>query len=705
MCPHDSAIDGVLPSGLPTLPFLAGVVLGERVLPPGVDAPSALLRLDPLWVLRLLRASATLALPVSDRIAQRLEAALAVCGQPLLRAAVLADFDERQNGRLPDPARCRFHLHSLLCAHIARELAQAIGQCDAEEAFFAGLLADVALPLLARSEAGAQRMADIQDEHALAQAEIDAVGEHHGAMAARLLSGCAPETLLDALRFSHAAPSLFGDAPLLVRILRAAEELSGGSPNALNARLDVASHLLHLPVDAVAMAVGRAREGTTAAAGWLELPAAECLVDDAWVFRPEALSAASSGAAEDRLLRRLARDGLLGKAFGPGGDAGIWAQFRLACALLCDCVPVRGWRCETGSSQWLTIDGAAAEPREALELSAPSLTALRDPLAAGRPVWLEDRHALQALPINLQRQFVARGDHRVVLLMPLAAGGLLEAVALFRLDDAQYRALSAQPDALQALADAAGGAFAQHHRQHRELSEQRRALAEHRQRAVRQLRSELHTPIALSRQQIKAMRLKMGAESLVDPEMGVLGDQIQRIEAVLEQFEARPPDLSVEVQRVDLNQLIEQVAADAEQKLFRHRVLTTEMHLDSALPPLHLPAAVIRNVLVSLISVSADQSGAKARIAFSTADGLMVNGAAFAEIRIRDFGRGMDSVRLSGLFAGDGNAGGRGRLSQALAEVRALGGSLSCKSAVGQGTVFQILLPRTTRRSGLAPML
>ncbi|WP_018409919.1 HDOD domain-containing protein [Methyloversatilis thermotolerans] len=702
MCPHDSAIDGVLPSGLPTLPFLAGVVLGERALPSGADAPAALLRLDPLWVLRLLRASATLALPSSDRVAQRFETTLAVCGQALLRAAVLADFDERQSGRLPDPARCRFQLHSLLCAHIARELAQATGQCDMDEAFFAGLLADVALLLLARSEAGAQRMAQVADEHALASAEIEAVGEHHGAMAARLLHGCASDELLDALRFSHAAADLFADAPVLVRILRAAEELSGGSPNDLDVRLSIASALLKLPPDAVAMALARARDGTATAAAWLELPAAECLVDEAWVFRPEAHTV-SAGAPDERLLRRLARDGLLGKAFGHGGDAGIWAQFRVACALLCDCVPLRGWRSEPGSPLWPAIDGGTTEVREALDLSP--LTSVREQLIAGRPVWLEDRLAIQALPVNLQRQLAARGEHRVVLLLPLPASGLVEAVALFRLDLAQHRALSADPEALLALAAAAGGAFAHHHRQHRELTEQRRALSEHGQRAIRHLRSELHSPIALSRQQIKAMRLKMGAESLVEPEMGVLGDQIQRIETVLEQFEARPSDVSVEVQRVDLNQLVEQVVADAEQRLFRNRVLTTEMHLDSALPPLHLPAAVIRNVLVSLIAVSADQFGAKGRIAFSTAEGLVVNGTAFAEIRVRDFGRGMDSARLAELFAGDGSQGGRGRLSQALAEVKALGGSLSCKSAVGQGTVFQILLPRTTRRASVIPVL
>jgi signal transduction histidine kinase len=37
-------------------------------------------------------------------------------------------------------------------------------------------------------------------------------------------------------------------------------------------------------------------------------------------------------------------------------------------------------------------------------------------------------------------------------------------------------------------------------------------------------------------------------------------------------------------------------------------------------------------------------------------------------------------------------------LSHALSQIRGLGGSLSCKSAIGQGTVFQLLLPRLTRR-------
>jgi signal transduction histidine kinase len=108
----------------------------------------------------------------------------------------------------------------------------------------------------------------------------------------------------------------------------------------------------------------------------------------------------------------------------------------------------------------------------------------------------------------------------------------------------------------------------------------------------------------------------------------------------------------------------------------------------------------MRDIVAALLTVSAEQiGGGGGRIAVSSADGVNWNGVLHAEIRIRDFGRGMDAARVAALFAstaGEGQA--RPTLSHALAQIRALGGSLSCKSAIGQGTVFQLLLPRQTRR-------
>jgi hypothetical protein len=95
---------------------------------------------------------------------------------------------------------------------------------------------------------------------------------------------------------------------------------------------------------------------------------------------------------------------------------------------------------------------------------------------------------------------------------------------------------------------------------------------------------------------------------------------------VLQQFESRPPDMVAAAQWTDINQLIEQIVAESDVRTFRSRAITTELHLDSALPPLHLPLAVMRDIMSALLSVSAEQCGSTGRIAVSSADGVNWNG-------------------------------------------------------------------------------
>jgi hypothetical protein len=175
-------------------------------------------------------------------------------------------------------------------------------------------------------------------------------------------------------------------------------------------------------------------------------------------------------------------------------------------------------------------------------------------------------------------------------------------------------------------------------------------MADHYSAHAKQLRADLHTPLGLLKHQVKSMRLKMGADSMLESELAVFNDQVIRIDTVLQQFESRPPDMVAAAQWTDINQLIEQIVAESDVRTFRSRAITTELHLDSALPPLHLPLAVMRDIMSALLSVSAEQCGSTGRIAVSSADGVNWNGGLFAEIRVRDFGRGMDAARVAALF-------------------------------------------------------
>lgn len=701
--PAARAIDCAMLSGLPSLPLLADVALGLRALPAGLPSLNALLRHDPVWVLRLLRASALIATPAGDGGAgRRIDAVIDACGNALIQVALLDARARVQRSGVDLAGHRAFWAHSILTAEIARALAAAGSRCDPDESFIAGLLLDVALPLLAVAPGGGERHAHSPTEHELAALETAYGGEHHGEVAAALLSAEWAAGLADALRFSHADGALFIDAPEHLRLARAAEELAGGGAADTTQQRALAQRLTGLSADALDSALQAAHSRAFERCRQVEVDAADTLLPAGAPYRPTfAIAIADAQPDDSAALTGFARAGLFNQVYARGDEASLWTSLKLASALLLDLPAPQILRAGQGGSAFMPI-AEQGENAPHIDLAQPGLEGVWRQLSSGAAWLCSDAREAAALPVSLQR-LLRVSPGQTGLIQPLRSEAGVEALALYHFPASLTPALMRRSDELHALAEGAARALHQQQLRLRELGELRQGMVEQYAVHARQLRGDLHTPLGLMRHQIKSMRLKMGADAMVDSELTVFGDQIDRIDTVLRQFEGRPPDVSADAQRIDLNQLMEQTVAEVEERVLRARSISTELHLDAALPPLHMPLGVLRELLHALLAISAEQVGTSGRIAVSTAEGLNLNGSLFVEVRVRDFGRGMDAGRVAALFAPDGSGAKQATPAHALALARSLGGSLSCKSAVGQGTVFQLLLPRTTRRpSGVA---
>jgi signal transduction histidine kinase len=694
--PAARAIDCAMLSGLPSLPLLADVALGLRALPAGVPSLNALLRHDPAWVLRLLRASELIATPAGDGgPARRIDAVIDACGNSLIQVALLDARTRIQRSGVDLAGHHAFWAHSILTAEIASGLATLGGRCDPDESFIAGLLLDVALPLLAVAPGGGERHVHRLAEHELTALEIAHGGEHHGEVAAALLSAEWSTELADALRFSHADGALFADAPEHLRLARAAEELAGGGVADATQQRALAKRLTGLSADALDAALQAAHGRALERCRRIEVDAADTLFPAGACYRPT-FDVADAQPDDSAALTGFARAGLFGQVYAHGDETVLCSMLKLASALLLDLPAPQMLRAGQGGSAFMPIAAQDAHA-SSIDFAQAGLDGIWRQLSSGSAWLCSDTREAAALPVSLQR-LLRVSSGQTGLIQPLRSDAGVEALALYHFPTSFAPALMRRSDELHALAEGAGRALRLQQLRLRELGELRQGMAEQYSGHARQLRADLHTPLGLMRHQIKSMRLKMGADSMVDSELTVFGDQIERIDTVLRQFEGRPPDVSADAQRIDLNQLMEQTVAEFEERVLRARSISTELHLDAALPPLHLPLGVLRELTHALLALSAEQVGTSGRIAVSTAEGLNLNGSLFAEVRVRDFGRGMDAARVAALFAPDGSGGSRTTPARALALARSLGGSLSCKSAVGQGTVFQLLLPRTTRR-------
>lgn len=705
-----SAIECAVLSGAPSVPVIAGTALGLRA-PQGEAQPlSSLLRADPVLVLRVLRASEALEHTNGLSAARRIDAVIDAGGQALIRAAMLDTHHwSSRVGGVPDGFR-RYWSHSLLTAETARELSLRCGHSDPDEAYIAGLLLDVALPLLSANPSYLNLLAQGHHESVLAGLESTELGVSHAELAADLLPAGWAGELADALRFHHADAALFHDAPELLRVARAAEELSGGGSGDAMQHAALAHALTGLPMDQLNDAWQTACRRTHSRLDALQLldPMAPMIAGEPYrpffevslvpSFDPSS-DPANGNDPQQSVLLDLARSGLLAQVLEPTADNDVLRAYRLAGALLLDLPMPQMLLPAHGETRFAVLDEAGEPGGVQLDLAHSGLGDIGQQLLRGQPWYCEDAQQAARLPISIQRLLrPARGE--ACLVLPLLGDGRVEALALHRMPVSALSGLRKRATGLDALTGATARALRMQRVQARNLGELRSSMVEQYAAHSRQLRADLNTPLGLLKHQVKSMRLKMGADSMLESELSVFNDQVIRIDTVLHQFESRPPDITAAAQWTDINQLIEQIMAETDERTFRARSITTELHLDSALPPLHLPLSAMRDIVAALLTVSAEQiGGGGGRIAVSSADGVNWNGVLHAEIRIRDFGRGMDAARVAALFAstaGEGQA--RPTLAHALAQIRALGGSLSCKSAIGQGTVFQLLLPRQTRR-------
>ncbi|MBU0603326.1 MAG: HDOD domain-containing protein [Gammaproteobacteria bacterium] len=684
--------------GAHSIPAIADAALGRQDAAQHAVPLSAMLRCDPVFVLRLLRASEVLDRPAGETVAARVDAVIDACGPALIQAALIDTHRHAgSESAVPTPYR-DFWVHSVLTAETARELSLRCGNSDPDMAHVAGLLLDVSLPLLAHSVDHSRLFAHGVDEHAFHALEHAEFGVTHAELGAALLPADWGGELADAVRFHHTDVALFGDAPELLRIARAAETLSGGGAGDAMQHAAMAHALTGLSVEHLNDAWQSACRSAAGKLVALQLADPAVAVLEGGVYRPRfAVRHADRGPDVPRVFE-LARDGLFTQAFPISGELEIWRRYALAAALLFDLGRPGILLAQPGTRRFAARDDAGEPGLPPLDFAHPALDAVWAGLRAGQP-WYGDEAAFAgALPVSLQRLLHA-GDDCVCLVLPVVSDAGVEALAVHRIPVARAAALRTCGAGVGALARACARALREAKSRERSLGELRHSMSEQYSAHTKQLRGDLHTPLGLLRHQVKSMRLKMGADSMLESELTVFADQLVRIDAVLRHFESRPPDVATATQWTDINALIEQAVHEADARALRARSITTELHFDAALPPLHLPLATMRDIVATLLDVSAAQIGSSGRIAISTADGVNVNGRLFAEIRIRDFGRGMDAARVAALFAREGGEGaGERGLAQALAQTMALGGSLSCKSAIGQGTVFQLLLPRQTRR-------
>jgi hypothetical protein len=290
---------------------------------------------------------------------------------------------------------------SLLTAETARELSLRGGKSDPEEAFIAGLLLDVALPLLSRSVEYAPLLAQGNVESLVTAQERSAFGISHAEIGAALLPGPWAGDLADALALSSlrrgAVRRCARTAARGARCRRAVRRRVGRCHAARSAgacadrlpmeQLNDAWQTACRSTDAS----GNARSGRTgrsALAGELYRP----------YFEP-----VPAIDAQQPALGNLARAGLLAQVLAPTPDTDVWRAYRLAAALLLDLPSPKILLRVSGDMHFATADGAVGRAVERFDLSRGDLKGCDRSCRRGACGTATSEQQAARLPVSLQR--------------------------------------------------------------------------------------------------------------------------------------------------------------------------------------------------------------------------------------------------------------------------------------------------------------
>ena len=667
---------------------------------------------DPALTLAVLRAVlAGTGFPEGTRTFS-MEVCVDAVGRDLLQAyafmratrQVAEGLTDKAPGPLADAWR-----HSLLCAELAAALARAAGQ-HAQVCYLAGLLCDVGS--LARYRFGGPMADSVRPASDLAlagnEATLNVLAETEGAWVGR---GWLPPFVADALRLRKAPAELLMDAPFVAKALRVALVLA--TSGATEPAYRLAKQLLGLDdqrvaqvyEDAVAVAQAQAvgldvvrglepnapTEGSDLLAGTWDAAVPVAVPVEGPVHRWVDLGQAVGEAGFRHMLQQ--------SLASAGSTQEVLERLRRACRLLTRLDQPYFFLTE---SQGRALAGVplSGNPPELAELKirldlSPSMVAAC--ARERRPIHVfgaSVTHEGAAIDRVIARMLGAEG----LLLVPMVDSGSVAGVFVFGVGAPSNERGGAEETLLMRLAGCAASAIRQAEQMRRQQEVMRAALAAQFQALGRRVVHEAGNPLSIVKNYLKVLGNKLVDTGQFREELGILNEEMDRIARIVQRMGEPLSADSVGASRLDLNAAVREVMTLCSETLLAGRNIELQQQLDSQIPVLEGDPGGVKQVVLNLVTNAAEAMGAGGRLTLITADNVSLGGELFVLLQIADTGSGIAPEVMQRLFQpgvtnkGDGHQGIGLAVSESI--IRGLGGRILCRSSVGRGTIFIVLLPR-----------
>ncbi|MDP2252827.1 MAG: ATP-binding protein, partial [Thiobacillus sp.] len=213
---------------------------------------------------------------------------------------------------------------------------------------------------------------------------------------------------------------------------------------------------------------------------------------------------------------------------------------------------------------------------------------------------------------------------------------------------------------------------------------------------------EVANPLTIMRNYVKLLSDKLGADSAVQRDLGIIGDEIERVARIVRGITAveenAPPAEALEL--VSVNSVVSELVRMALGTLLMPNKVNVQIDLNPDVPPLPLQKDLLKQVLFNLAKNAVEAMHAGGHLKFTTRL-VDAEGQRQVEIEVADTGPGLPATVAAHLFEpvvsekGGDHAGLGLTISRSLVE--RMRGHLSCDSTP-QGTHFLIRLPTMQNR-------
>ena len=593
----------------------------------------------------------------------------------------------------------RFWRTSLSCAYSAKSLARVTGYESLDEAYLAGLLHRIGQLVLVKKSPSeySEMLLSIQSEGDLIERERELFGVTCAEIGAYLIHDWDPDSFMsDAVLYQHEAAEKVLDSPRLVKLVNIAHKLSV-QPVTTDALYDEVDLLFGLtrPVmedlqTEVRISVVQAAQGLGIELDHTDQEGDEFYSDSEEV-RLELAKKVREFALLDGVQQHLnAADQLedtLEAMFQ--GLKILFGLSRSICFLF------------TGEGDYLQAIAANRGDRE-------RIGEFRIPFKSGRSLVAQalfDGTVLSsfespATPLTsvVDGQLSRLMDSEGILCVPLCRKGRDVGVLVAGVDRHGCHELADQKALLNNFAGVAANAL--YHRQ-LQIQDRKELLEQERERQhgkVRRLVHEANNPLAIIKNYLQVLSLRLGEDKEVKDQLVVLTEEIERVANIVLRMRDVTSDGDPSRGTVDLNELIQGLLGIFRLSHFNNQGISARLSLDSALPSIVTNRNSLKQILTNLLKNAIEALPQGGEISLTTRDQVNLDGRQYVELKIADNGPGIPDEVLKNIFRPVKTTKGRHHSGLGLAIVKnllyELGGSISCRNRKKGGAEFMILLPR-----------